>query len=156
MNGKAHTTFGVGAGCAARIGLSLRANRQVTLPEVCGWLAGGAAGARLPDLIEPAIHPCHRKFAHSGTVLVTNLAFLQGPTLESWIQSLRSKAATHRLQAQVDPQSALLHCIIAGLLEFLAGALPGVLGGYASHLVCDATTRLESHSANGTEADQSL
>jgi hypothetical protein len=73
-------------------------------------------------------------------VLAANLAFLQSLTLESWIQWLKSEAVEHRLQAQRDPQSALWHSIIAGFLEFLAGVLPAVFGGYASHLICDATT----------------
>lgn len=140
MNGKAHGMFGAGAGLATGMGLSFAASRQPTFPEVCGWLAGGVAGAKLPDLFEPAIHPHHRGFAHNTTVLAANLAFLQSQTLESWTQSLKRKAAEHRFHAQLNPQSAFLNSIIAGLLEFLAGALPAMLAGYASHLVCDATT----------------
>jgi membrane-bound metal-dependent hydrolase YbcI (DUF457 family) len=140
MNGKAHRLAGVIAGPATGIGLAIKANRPVSGPEVFGWVAGGIGGAKLPDLLEPAVCPGHRKFAHSGTLLAANLAFLQSQTLESWIQLLKSKAAANRLQAQLDPQSALLHSIIAGFLEFLAGVLPAVLGGYASHLFCDATT----------------
>ena len=103
-------------------------------------MAGGIGGAKLPDLIEPAVCPGHRKFAHSGAVLAANLSSLQSQSLESGIQWLKGKAAERRLQAQLDPQTALWHSIIAAFLEFLAGVLPAVLGGYASHLICDATT----------------
>ena len=140
MNGKEHRLGGMLAGPATGIGLAVKANRSVSALEACGWVVGGIGGAKLPDLIEPAEHPSHRKFAHSGTVLAANLAFLQSQTLESWIRWLKAKAAEHQLQAQLDPQSALWHSIIAGFLEFLAGVLPAVLGGYASHLICDATT----------------
>lgn len=140
MNGKEHRLGGMFAGPATGISLAVTANRSVSALEACGWVTGGIAGAKLPDLLEPAVHPGHRKFAHSGTVLAANLALLQSQTLESGIQLLKGKAAEHRFQAQLDPQSALWHSIIAAFLEFLAGVLPAVLGGYASHLICDATT----------------
>jgi membrane-bound metal-dependent hydrolase YbcI (DUF457 family) len=140
MNGRAHAIFGAGAGVAAGARVSCTANPQPTFPEICGWLAGGVTGAKLPDLFEPAIHPHHRGFAHSGTVLTANFAFLTSETLNGWIQSLKSAAAERRLKAQLNPQSALMHSIIAWLLEFLAGVLPSLFGGYASHLLCDATT----------------
>ena len=142
MNGKAHAIFGAGAGIGTGVALSFSANRQPTIPEVCGWITGGVTGAKLPDLFEPAIHPHHRGFGHSGSLLAANLSFLMSETLSSWIQSLKSAAAGYRLKAQLDPQSALLHSLLACLLEFLAGGLPSLLGGYASHLVCDATTPL--------------
>ncbi len=140
MNGSEHTLAGLIAGPATGIGLALRANRSVSGLELCGWIAGGIGGAKLPDLVEPADCPRHRKFAHSGTLLAADLTLIQSQTLESWIMRLKSKAAEYERQAQLSPQSALWLSIIAGLFEFLAGVLPAVLGGYASHLVCDATT----------------
>lgn len=128
------------AGPATGIGLALRSNRSVSGLELCGWVAGGVGGAKLPDLLEPADCPGHRKFAHSATILTADLALLKSQALESWIKWLKSKAAEYRLHAQLNPESALWSSLFAGLLEFLAGVLPAMLGGYASHLFCDATS----------------
>jgi membrane-bound metal-dependent hydrolase YbcI (DUF457 family) len=140
MNGREHRLVGAFAGPAAGLGLAIRANRSVSGLEVCGWVAGGVGGSKLPDIFEPAHCPRHRKFAHSGTVLAADLAFLQSETLEGWIEWLKNKAAEYRTQAQLQPQADFWPSLLAGLLEFFAGVLPALLGGYASHLVCDATT----------------
>ena len=140
MNGREHTLAGVIAGPTTGIGLAIKANRAVSGPELFGWVVGGISGSKLPDLLEPADCPRHRKFAHSGTLLAADLALIQSRTLESWIVWLKVKAAEYRRLAQLNPESALWRSIVAGFFEFLAGVLPALLGGYASHLVCDATT----------------
>jgi inner membrane protein len=140
MNGKAHATIGLFAGPATGLVLAIEADRSPTLGEICGWAAGGLSGAKLPDILEPTIHPGHRKFCHSGTVLVADLAFLQCGTLKSWIQWLHDEAAKQRTKALLDPGYAILHSIAALILEFLAGVLPAVPAGYASHLIADCTT----------------
>jgi membrane-bound metal-dependent hydrolase YbcI (DUF457 family) len=140
MNGREHRFIGAFAGPATGLGLATKSNRAVSGLEVCGWIAGGIGGSKLPDLLEPADCPRHRKFAHSGAVLAADLAFLQSATLEHWIVSLKNKAAEYRSQAQLQPQADFWPSLLAGLLEFLAGVLPALFGGYASHLVCDATT----------------
>jgi membrane-bound metal-dependent hydrolase YbcI (DUF457 family) len=139
MNGDAHTASGLAAGIAAG-DTRARAKREPTLPEICGWAAGGVCGAKIPDVLEPAYCPSHRKFCHSGCTLGLNLLALQSKTLESWIQSLHRKAAEQRLRSQSDPQNAFLYSIGAILYEFLAGVLPALLAGYASHLIADSTT----------------
>jgi len=140
MNGKAHTAIGVGAGIAAGYALALRSNRQPTLPEMFGWAVGGILGAKVPDLLEPAYCPAHRKFCHSGCALLLNLLALQSETLESWIQSLHEKAGEQRMRSLSEPENALFYSISAILYEFVAGALPGLIAGYASHLIADSTT----------------
>ena len=140
MNGKAHATIGLFAGSATGLALSIEANRRPTVAEVCGWAAGGLGGAKLPDILEPAIHPGHRKFCHSGTVLAADPAFLQSATIRSWIQWLHNEAAKQRTKALVNPDNAILHSIAALILEFLAGVLPAIPAGYASHLIADCTT----------------
>lgn len=140
MNGKAHIIGGAIAGPMAGMLQSSRTNRQTTFPEVCGWLGGGILGAMGPDLLEPANHPHHRKFAHSAAVLVGDLALLQSQTLTTWIEGLGAEAAKQREKAQQNPEGWLLHSIAAWLLDLLAGLLPGLLGGYASHLLLDCTT----------------
>jgi hypothetical protein len=73
-------------------------------------------------------------------VLAADLAFLQSSTLEGWIEWLKNKAGEYQMKAQLQPQADFWPSLLAGLLEFFAGVLPALLGGYASHLVCDATT----------------
>jgi|GEM_PF-4819382 len=62
MNGKAHAMIGLLAGTDTGLALSIEANRRPAFAEVCGWSVGGVGGAKLPDILEPAIHPSHRKF----------------------------------------------------------------------------------------------
>jgi len=73
-------------------------------------------------------------------VLAADLAFLQSETLEGWIEWVKNKAAEYRTRAQLQPQADFWPSLLAVLLEFFAGVLPALFGGYASHLVCDATT----------------
>jgi membrane-bound metal-dependent hydrolase YbcI (DUF457 family) len=140
MNGKAHTLGGIVGGPTAGISLSIQANRKPTFVEACGWVAAGIGGARVPDILEPAFCPRHREFCHSGTVLAIDLAALQSQTMQNWIEELRSKAREYHLWAQANPDGALMYSLLAYFLEFCAGALPGFLGGYASHLILDSTT----------------
>ena len=140
MNGKGHTVVGAVAGPVTGLGLAKRADRQVSGLEACGWVLGGIGGSKLPDLFEPAYCPHHRKFAHSGTVLAADLTFLSSETLESWVQKLKSKAVELRSQAALNPEYAIWSSLLAGLCEILAGVVPALFGGYASHLICDATT----------------
>ncbi len=140
MNGKAHATIGLLAGTGTGLALSIEANRRPAFAEVCGWAVGGVGGAKLPDILEPAIHPGHRKFCHSGTVLAADFAFLQSGTMKSWIQYLHNEATNQRAKASTDPNDAIWHSIAALILEFLAGLLPAIPAGYASHLLADLTT----------------
>ena len=140
MNGKAHTTIGLFAGPAMGLTLAIEAKRSPTLAEVCGWAAGGLGGAKMPDILEPAIHPGHRKFCHSGTVLAADIAFLQSATLKSSIQWLHDEAGKRRTKALLDPDYSIFYSIVALILEFLAGLLPAIPAGYASHLIADCTT----------------
>lgn len=140
MNGHEHRWVGAVAGPLTGFGLAINQNRPISASEVCGWLLGGIGGSQLPDILEPAYCPNHRKFAHSGTVLAVDLAFLGSETLEGWIKGLKGKAAAYRWQAQLNPQSHIWFSLLAALCELAAGMLPAVLAGYASHLLCDATT----------------
>ena len=140
MNGKAHATIGLFAGAGTGIALSLGANRRPAFAEVCGWAVGGVGGAKLPDMLEPATHPGHRKVCHSGTVLAADFAFLQSGTLKSSIQYLRDEATKQRAKSLTDPNNAIWHSIAALIFEFLAGLLPAIPAGYVSHLLADLTT----------------
>ena len=140
MNGTAHLIGGAIGGPIAGVALSIQANRQPTFAEACGWIAAGIGGAKLPDHLEPAYCPRHRRFCHSGCVLALDFVLLQSKSLQDWIETLRLNAREHHRLAQFDPNGPGLHKVWAYLLEFLAGVLPGLLGGYASHLILDSTT----------------
>ena len=140
MNGNAHLIGGALSGPVTGAVLAKRSNRQPTLPEIGGWLLGGIAGAKTPDLLEPAYCPRHREVCHSVSVLALDVALLQSRPLENWIQSFHRKAADYRRRSQLEPGNAFLFSLLALLFELLAGLLPGFLGGYASHLILDSTT----------------
>lgn len=140
MNGKAHILGGAIGGPIAGAALSIQANRHPTFAEACGWVTSGIAGAKLPDLLEPAYCPRHRRFCHSTCVLAADLVVLQSKFLQDCIEALRTTAQEHHARAHSDPNGSGLHEVWGYLLEFLAGVLPGLLGGYASHLILDSTT----------------
>ena len=140
MNGPAHVLGGMVAGPTTGFVLARRANRQPTLAEIGGWFAGGIAGAKTPDLLEPAYCPRHREVCHSASVLAIDIALLQSQTLENCIKYLHEKAADYRRRSEADPDTSLWYSLLALLCEFAAGVLPSFLGGYASHLILDSTT----------------
>lgn len=59
----------------------------ITAESACAAFFGGAIGAAIPDLLEPAVHPNHRRFFHSvvfngGVVHATLKSMEQPRTLE--------------------------------------------------------------------------
>jgi hypothetical protein len=72
--------------------------------------------------------------------LALDLAALQSQALQDMTQRLRNRANEYHLLSQNDQDNALVYKMCAYLMEFSAGALPGFLGGYASHLILDSTT----------------
>ncbi|MCJ9429669.1 metal-dependent hydrolase [Kordiimonas marina] len=75
--------------------------------------AAGAVGGRLPDILEPALHPNHRQFFHSYAVL-----------------GLLGCGFYHA--AKWSPETGWEKC-----LRYLT---LGMIGGYACHLLFDGTT----------------
>lgn len=114
--------------------------RNQAIETAGGAVAGGFFGC-LPDLLEPANHPRHRKLAH-GALPAAGVGIPYACVLSSWQTSLRLEADRHAaLREQASSDAAyLLHAFLEFLLRLLAGALPGALGGYSSHLVLDAST----------------
>jgi hypothetical protein len=114
---------------------------QYVLPEVLGGILGGVGGGLLPDLIDTPDSPHHRAGAHS--VSITGAAgYYVSERLSAWQASLRDHAQHFAQMRAASPD--LLAQIAYSLLElffrFLAGALAGLLAGYASHLVLDSFT----------------
>lgn len=108
----ARTHMLVGAGVTTLAALADKEKSEVTHNIVMSPLIG-ALGAKLPDMLEPALHPNHRQFFHSVSFLAAMSAGLY--KVYKWSPD--------------DP----LEKLIRGVL---------LLGGvaYASHLLCDATT----------------
>jgi len=103
----------------------------------CG--AGGFAGARIPDKLEPAHRPNHRSFFHSilfGAVLVGGLTVaykgILKPTFENYNQKNNESKKSFFDFDKADYQEILrlsLCCAIAGLIISVL-----------SHLIADSTT----------------
>jgi len=90
-----------------------------------GGALSGAAGGRLPDIIEPAVHPNHRGPAHSvafAAASTTALVKVQPTWTDLWARQ-RPATLAQRLS-----------------FAFLEGAGAGFGPGYLSHLLLDAQT----------------
>ena len=109
--------------------------------EVLGGALAGMVGGKLPDILEPALNPLHRSFFHS--VIFGAIETAAGLALLTHWQSIcREKAREHKRAAgrEEDPILKFLHQLAAFAWHMLAGALPGFVAGYVSHLAADATT----------------
>jgi inner membrane protein len=122
MDRAEHLGIGSFVGALAVLVAAHRQGRPARFGEVVGGALWGAAGARLPDVLEPADHPNHRAVGHSVLTLgVTAVAaFKMAPELEP-------------LPTQDTEQAQLVR-------DILQTAKLGLPAGYASHLVADATT----------------
>lgn len=162
-NRSTHDPLGAGAGLVAGVcRVRRRRSRNLYRPvndshdalQVVGSTIAGAYGSRLPDIIEPARNPWHRKTAHSasvGTVVASTLRFIDG--LEDGLRDTAEAAAVRRRETWRACQSAtdILDLIVrlfqAGfyllaevLAAFFSGAPAGAIAGYLSHLAADACT----------------
>ena len=139
-NGKAHMIVGGLTGTATAAVLSRNENGWDFALEVLGGAGAGAIGGKLPDSLEPALHPHHRAFFHSlaaggATTAATRkwLCAAQG--------RLRLEAKEQRaLMDETDGFEAFLHWLFWVGLRLLSGATAGFTTGYLSHLALDAST----------------
>lgn len=72
-NFQSHLTAGAVAGGSIAILQKIGDNKPLELQDialVCCDVCIGAVGGVLPDRLEPAIHPHHRKFFHSGAMIL--------------------------------------------------------------------------------------
>lgn len=115
----AHDTAGLLAGLAAAI-LDQSPDEERLLLD--GLLAAGAiAGAKLPDVLEPAIHSHHRALFHSFVVLVG--AGWAAKKLWNW----RPEAVAQRQLRAVLLGALIGYCSHLGLDSFTPRGLPIVL-----------------------------
>ncbi|MBK7645267.1 MAG: hypothetical protein IPJ19_19865 [Planctomycetes bacterium] len=134
----------VGAAAGAALGLAM-AHAQRPNDILLEVLAAGFTGyhaAKLPDVIDPPIHPRHRSVGHGVLSAGPVIAWILHE-LKEWQDALRtaSQRATTRADEATSSWERLGHQIVAVLLRLLAGALAGFVGGYGSHLAMDACTK---------------
>jgi len=109
------------------------------IAEAMGYAMGGGLGGQLPDRIEPATHPNHRKFAHSASlgVGVALLLARYGPQVQ--LQFRQVGEGLMRDREKYDPESWqwMAFSLLGMLAHVLAGIVVGVPIGYLSHLGLD-------------------
>jgi hypothetical protein len=140
-NGDVHWKAGATVGgCYAAYLAWGQATQQVAV-ETAGGVLGGAIGGLLPDWIDAPTSPRHRAEAHSVAITGISGYYLKEQILP-WQSSLRTQAEVYSRTRQQSPEP--LAQLWYGFLEFVcrlvAGALAGILGGYASHLALDSLT----------------
>lgn len=107
---KTHAAIGVivGGGIAAYD--SHKENRQVKFDVLLAGIAGGFLGGILPDLLEPATDPNHRKIFHA--ILPTAVAFIKSdfagiedPVVRAFLKSLLWSYVAHLVTDLGTPKS---------------------------------------------------
>ena len=134
---KVGTVVGVGAAayCARQQPLG-----HAIVEAIGGGLAGNL-GARLPDFIDPPTSPRHRSIGHgmvpcgaAGHAAMSSFAGLQ--------TKLRAEAARRAELQRTTTSTAeqLWHLLLELLCRLGAGAIPGFVAGYGSHVALDFCT----------------
>lgn len=143
MNGKTHRTVGTAGGALIAF---LRTNPADELwkriVETFGGALGGNLGARVPDWLEPALHPNHRSTIHSIGV-GTKVLMTAAGTMTAWEQSCRDRAYYFAALRNAPETVGIdwLKCLVGEFFWRLAAGLASALSfGYGSHLALDATT----------------
>ena len=138
-NRRTHIEAGAIAGSVAAVAMAKGQPASMVLAEITGGLLGGALGGMMPDLLEPATSPHHRKLAHS---VVTAGALTLAKVTEWQAACRRQAAAQEQAALQFLPGSRpRSDAELASIRwSFLAGFIAGFLAGYVSHLALDAVT----------------
>jgi xanthosine utilization system XapX-like protein len=138
-NRATHEVAGAASGAAFALLRVCDAPMPYALAEVLGGALGGWVGGLLPDVLEPATTPNHRKVAHSvvagGTLTLARLAEWQA-TCRTEAQGCVTRASGLPLGSDARRRADW----DALVWRFLAGLLAGLVAGYASHLMLDAGT----------------
>ena len=141
-NRQTHIKVGVLSGCGFAAYRSCEQDLPNMLLETIGGGVGGYIGSRLPDMIEPAMCPDHRQFAHSvaaGSSVACSLYKL----LEKWEKEFRSRAKYYGDKRNEDFASwfqKFLYTVLEIFFRIVAGGLGGLGAGYISHLALDGRT----------------
>jgi hypothetical protein len=140
-NHQVHVSVGATAGGGYALYMSYGQPTWHVVAETVGGTLAGIVGGIMPDRIDTPSSPWHRAEAHSVAISGVAGRFVSS-RLPRWQASLRAQAdwyAMMRLRS-----SSLLEQLFLWVAEcacrFLAGAIAGLLAGYASHLILDAFT----------------
>lgn len=145
-NAAAHKALGAVSGMAASnyyvtpfLRLEDEENGKPTL-LLTGLVAGGVGG-RIPDLLDPPIHPSHRGFYHS--VVVGSLALGGAIVTVKALEHLYQRYCQTSTRSQGAQTTAQPNGMLSGisLKEAAVGAvILALLAGILSHLVADSGT----------------
>ena len=105
-------------------------------PFLLGATAGGAVGGMMPDVLEPATSPCHRKVCHA--ILPAFAVAIWAA--KGWAAMLNALVAW--AEEAPDPRDAGVNqtsFVRAGRF-LVVGFAFGLAPGYGTHLVLDACT----------------
>jgi membrane-bound metal-dependent hydrolase YbcI (DUF457 family) len=140
-NRKQHAVLGAAAGVSGYALYSWINQEEMSLPELIGFALSGTVGAFLPDIVEPAITPNHRSFFHS-----VSFVGVTGPPTWSVVWRVRDEQIRLAEECESRANATPDNCEKSSLQwqavwhRFLAGLLPGLVLGYASHLAADSLT----------------
>ncbi len=136
---KEHLAVGIIAGLGVGLATAVLVEKRDRWLHVVTCTLSAGVGARLPDVMEPALSPNHRGVAHSVAagvgVGVLMRARHHARCLELALECDRRAAALQRDSPQWGAEVRG-----ARLWRLAAAALLGLLAGYASHLVMDGAT----------------
>lgn len=131
------------SGAVAALGHAALSTRALppsrAIAELIGHAIGGSLGGQLPDRIEPATHPNHRKFAHSASLGV-GIAFLlaqYGPQAQLHLRQAGETVLKRREDYDLDSWQWIGFTLLEMLAHVLAGVVVGIPVGYLSHLGLD-------------------
>jgi hypothetical protein len=136
-----HELLGMVVGGAVAALASMGEDGVDRASEFVGGVIAGLLAARAPDALEPATSPSHRALAHSvpAAFWSTKSAVDICRSGSQLVGMLREAANTAKRRAA--SSETLLDAGFWGALwaalRFLAGAVPGAIAGYSSHLLAD-------------------
>ena len=109
--------------------------------EALGGALAGDLGGQLPDEFDPPLHGYHRSLGH-GVVPCLTAGRAMAAKVTVWQRSIRSEGALNeqRWRLGVTENERLDGFVRMIVCRLLVGALPGLIAGYASHLVLDLGT----------------
>jgi len=112
---------------------------EPTFANVLAGIAGGYAGAALPDIFEPATSPFHRSLFHSWTFATGGA--VATPTGVKKLKTYAEQRVMHyELRRAMDPANGFWYVIAILFWKYVVQFVIGLIAGYASHLALDATT----------------
>lgn len=141
-NRKEHQIIGATTGGAAALVCAHNEKPLNLLIETLGGAFAGYHSGHWADRLDPPTSPRHRAGAH-GIVPVAAASYVGLKLLDPAQTWLRENADIQK-QKSLEAGSTLkgfLHFLLELLCRFASGALAGILGGYDSHLLADATTK---------------